>query len=901
MNKATETARLPIEVLAEEYLAQFRSGSPSEVEVFAAEHPDLADEIRELFPLLAAMEGWKQRETAERGGRSTLGGVRPERLGDFRIVREVGRGGMGVVFEAVQESLRRTVAIKVLPPLSLASDATGQRFRREAQTAANLHHPHIVPVFGTGDDSGFHYIAMQWIDGRGLDTVLRETRLEPRLVARLGIQAAEALAYAHSENTLHRDIKPANLLLDTRGHLWVADFGLAKALEQESLSRSGDVVGTLAYMAPERLRGICDERADIYSLGLTLAESLRGGPVFRGDDRATLVDRIMQGVAPQRGCFGPRVPRDLETILLKAVAVDPRDRYRSASLLAKDLQAFLEDRPIAARAPSHFELAWKWCRRNPAVAAWAASTVGLLLLSIGLLVFGYRQQRHMRLRTEATLDTSLSALDAIYQRFQPQPLDTVSRWSSGPGETESPIPTQPVLSDQAAVMLEELLGVYDTLAGQGGDSPRLKRESLLAKLRTADIQQQLGRFGSAAASYRDAVDAINGLQLESPPEELTWRLRAVDAMNRWATAVASAGQIERSLEIRQQALTQLTQLQIAWPGEDRVTIALARTHLSLGRRPAEFLAGPPAFERTGPRRPPPHDLESRPPAAQPPSPPNQVAEDANRAPHLETAVRLLQPLCQGDRPNSDACHLLALTFREQATLAGSTIDQRRELQERSATILTNLVTQHPARTDFVFELCRLYATTSRLEPDAPYDQLDLSRQRLTQALEMAERLLESQPNIPNYIALVAAIQDHLAVTLMHFTDHERGPVRDEALAQASSLIRAAEAAQQSLVDRFPDIIGYRLWLVRYRIAKALVTERTQGGKPALRQLEALAQSLTTLRETYPSEPNISVLMSEVQDLTGDVRSGRGPPGSGPPGLRPPPGPPRGRPPDARPP
>lgn len=233
------------------------------------------------------MEGWKEQETAARGGRNSLGGVTVERLGDFRMVRKIGRGGMGIVFEAVQESLNRTVAIKILPPIDSkpqgSTDSTGERLRREAQTAAALHHSNIVPVFGIGTENGFNYIVMQMIDGCGLDAMLKprtqsnagdlttkNTRaeiteqfagpldrvapnrstqnplllfsppgLDSRFVAKLGIQAANAIHYAHENGILHRDIKPANLLLDRKAHLWVADFGLAKALEHHALSHSG--------------------------------------------------------------------------------------------------------------------------------------------------------------------------------------------------------------------------------------------------------------------------------------------------------------------------------------------------------------------------------------------------------------------------------------------------------------------------------------------------------------------------------------------------------------------------------------------------------------------------------------------------------------------------------------
>ena len=273
------TERDPLEVLAAEYMERLRQGQPPSIEDYAAQHSNLAEEIRELFPTIAATERLKVRQQRSSDGRATLGAARLERLGDFRIIREIGRGGMGVVFEAEQESLGRRVAVKVLPRQVLLDEKHLKRFEREARIAANLHHTNIVEVFGVGEQEGFHYYVMQYIEGVGLDAVIPElaktvrgqggspvgkegdegkttgvTGAARRLlgedgaevgslgtaywrhVARIGLQGAEALNYAHSQGVLHRDIKPANLLLGEQGTVWLADFGLAKAAQSEDLS-----------------------------------------------------------------------------------------------------------------------------------------------------------------------------------------------------------------------------------------------------------------------------------------------------------------------------------------------------------------------------------------------------------------------------------------------------------------------------------------------------------------------------------------------------------------------------------------------------------------------------------------------------------------------------------------
>jgi serine/threonine protein kinase len=306
--------------------------------------------------------------------------------GDFRIVREIGRGGMGVVYEAFQESLSRHVAVKLLrEPADLA------RFRREAKAAGRLHHTNIVPVHGVGEHGGRHYYVMQYIVGQGLDQALRTTRaadqsgagpaIDYREVARIALQAAEALAYAHDQGIVHRDIKPANILLDERGTVWITDFGLAyDSADTQTLTHTGDLLGTLRYMAPERFAGRGDAGVDIYALGATVYELACGRPAYPEADRAALIHQVLHEDPPPPRQLDPRVPRDLETIVLKAMAREPSHRYAIAAEMAADLRRFLEDRPIRARRVGPWERGVRWCRPNPLaaglLAAWCWSSSG---------------------------------------------------------------------------------------------------------------------------------------------------------------------------------------------------------------------------------------------------------------------------------------------------------------------------------------------------------------------------------------------------------------------------------------------------------------------------------------------------------------------------------------------
>ena len=329
-------------------------------------------------------------------------------LGEFRIIREIGRGGMGVVYEAEQLSLGRRVALKVLPAAASLDQRHCQRFQIEAQAAALLHHDHIVPIFGVGSDQGAHYFAMQLIDGPSLTRIIQDlkaeilpepmdgsgepegerpgssdhdrvaharssvhsslVRMRCRETARLGLEAAEALEHAHQLGVIHRDIKPSNLLVDGRGKLWVADFGLARLPQEEhDLTRTGDLVGTLRYMSPEQVRaerGGVTSATDVYSLGATLYELITLRPAFASKDRHELLRTILHDEPTSPRKINPAVPRDLETIILKALEKEPSARYATAAELADDLRHFLADEPVRARPPGPVNRTIKWVRRH---------------------------------------------------------------------------------------------------------------------------------------------------------------------------------------------------------------------------------------------------------------------------------------------------------------------------------------------------------------------------------------------------------------------------------------------------------------------------------------------------------------------------------------------------------
>lgn len=360
--------------ILDQYLADLHEGRQPDRDRLFADHPELAEQLKDCLAGLDFLHRAPQDATV------------PDRLGDFRIVREVGRGGMGVVYEAEQVSLKRRVALKVLRFSGSGGDAM-QRFRREAETVATLHHTNIVPIFAIGCEGDVPYYAMQFIEGRSLADVGEDSAgagnpVPPRDLAHLALQASEALDHAHRRGVVHRDVKPSNLILDFDGRIWLTDFGLAKRADDVTLSVAGALLGTPRYMSPEQASAMSspvDHRTDVYSLGATLYELATGRPIFHADSPHVVISQILHAQPPRPRSIAPGLPRDLETIILKCLAKDPRDRYQSAGELAGDLRAFLDERPIAARRATWLERARRWSRRNPLAAGLAAALVTALV------------------------------------------------------------------------------------------------------------------------------------------------------------------------------------------------------------------------------------------------------------------------------------------------------------------------------------------------------------------------------------------------------------------------------------------------------------------------------------------------------------------------------------------
>jgi serine/threonine protein kinase/Tfp pilus assembly protein PilF len=688
-----QTDQSRLDELAEAFVERYRRGERPAISEYVRDHPDLAEQIEELFPALAMMEQVEGdlRKAAKKLPAAAEPAAPITQLGDFRIIRELGRGGMGVVYEAEQVSLGRRVALKVLPKHLLSDSKHRKRFEREARAGGRLHHTNIVPVYGVGEQEGMHYYVMQFIDGLALDEVLVELKrmrqeaeaangekngakgskkmeqeaacgAEPdgaatlgvsaavianslvsgrfdrnrlpssdsgsiseeemhdggdgspapapeaaetivgrrsetlhgsgafalpgqseshskscsrnvywQSVARIGVQTADALQYAHDHAIIHRDVKPGNLLLDTRGCVWITDFGLAKAGDQQNLTHTGDVLGTLRYMAPEQFDGKADPRSDVYSLGLTLYELLALQPAFPEHDRRKLIKQLTAGAPIRLRILDPHIPRDLETIVHKAIDREPTHRYATAGDLAADLNRYLGNEPIRAKWVSPVTRFSRWCKRNPAIAG--LTTAIALLLAIAAVVSSVaairfekladdnarlagdltaalgeaernlelvRQQEQLaqsnlalaksekqraedalalataeQQRAEGNLDLALQALDAVY-------LDAIGTEKllgsprPKPGDADYSPSARAPLTDLEKELLRRGLNFYDQFAQQNAATPRAAVQTAQAYHRVGLLQAALKDHRAAESAYQAAIERYESLTRESP-------------------------------------------------------------------------------------------------------------------------------------------------------------------------------------------------------------------------------------------------------------------------------------------------------------------------------------------------------------------------------------------------
>lgn len=650
-----------------EYVEAIERGERRDQAAVVEAHPEFAEDLARFFADRRLVERMASSLLTDPSGHPPGGPADPGRIadarslgeiGDFRLLREVGRGGMGVVYEAEQRSLRRRVALKVLPFAATFDPRHLQRFRNEAQAAAQLHHTAVVPIYAVGVESGVHYYAMQFIEGQSLAELIEGLRHAERpgecaiagvregggatsswsggpttdgpgrpgtgggprngdtgsaiaaeslraisterrsrgrryyeRVAGLGIQAAEGLEHAHQVGIVHRDIKPANLLLDVRGDLWIADFGLALFRGDSRATMTGELVGTVRFMSPEQAtageKGV-DHRTDIYSLGITLYELATLTPAVEGRDRLEILRRIAHEEPRLPRGVAPSIPVDLETIILKAIAKDPADRYATAREMADDLRRFAADRPILARRPSPSEVLARWLRRHRWVAA--AAVMALVVAVVGLSVFASILAREHAVTVQALDGQRRKANEAEELRAVAEANFLSAKRSVDffVELSDEELLAFPPLMDVRRRLLEASVAYYRDLAEKRPHDPALRRELAASRARLDRLVEGLTGMQTVVACLLLTDNAVRreiGLEPEQARRVAALAQPVVAGMfgatedpapapgARWASADAAIEQARRALasvlDVHQ--ARRLDQLVLQFPGPHTFT------------------------------------------------------------------------------------------------------------------------------------------------------------------------------------------------------------------------------------------------------------------------------------------------------------------------------------------
>ncbi|MCA9247907.1 MAG: protein kinase [Planctomycetales bacterium] len=794
----TNTDHRIISIL-EAYQESLENGHEPDPESLIAEHPDLAERLRTSIESLRLMYraacGFEPVEDP-----SSSESFVPKQLGDFEIFGEIGRGGMGVVYEARQISLDRRVALKVLPFAAMLDSRQIARFTNEARAAAQLHHPHIVPVYAVGCERGVHFYAMQFVDGQPLDAAIEEldrarrpeaTRDSAatavaestqdgrgqktwpglstaigrrdthfRQAAALMAQAADALQHAHEFGVIHRDIKPSNLLLDREGKIWVTDFGLARCQRQDNLTATGDLLGTFRYMSPEQAAGntaYLDERTDVYGLGITLYELLTLHPAFPGQQSQDLLARIAHDEPRPLRQINPSIPYDLETIVLKAVSKSREDRYMSAQEMADDLRCYLDGKPTVARRPSALVRLSKWARRHQ-----AAMTVTALVMAValaGLTVAMVLIAREKSRTDEALAESRRNLRTAEENRLQAekyfrQARDAVDRLGLGHAQQLASMPGAEPLRQS---LLRATLGYYEDFLGQAEHDDALQTDTAITHFKVAGITEQIGEARAAIVSYERARALFTELASRTPEDR-----------------------------------------------EHRRRLALCENNLGLLRN------------RMG----------------------NSEAAIAN----LQKAVKLHSLLLKDSPDNADTSNELALAYGNLALVYGQSGDLARAetAYDAAITLQESLLEHSPASHDVRAALATSYNNLSySLAVAAP----NRAEQYARKALRLQQDLATSFPNSLDHLANQALSLNNLGSLAMRLQRH----------ADARNSYEQALQIQRQLCRKAPAVHRFRADLAIATNNLAQICSKLGDAPAARTAFDEAQQVLEELLADYPQE------------------------------------------------
>ncbi len=860
--------------LLDRYLLSLERNAPLDIEQLASAHPGLAADIRSFAVCVETLHhatqglgstnrgpepGQVKGETAgsqwapdarhsdsRHPGSGSIYPKRPanKRLGDFEIGPELGRGGMGVVYEANQISLQRKVALKVLPFAAMWDQKQVARFRNEARAAAQLHHPHIVPVFAVGEERGVHFYAMQFISGRSLDLVTAEMRraapasMESKnpsefagpsmrstvvaqttspgiirgnafsarrsekiapychAVARLTAQAASALQYAHACGVIHRDIKPSNLMVDNDNKLWITDFGLARMQDNPGVTISGDVVGTLRYMSPEQAAGkqsLVDARTDVYSLGASLYELLALQPAFPGENRQSVMRAVAEREPTPLRTLNPAIPLDLETIVLKAMAKNREERYLSAGALADDLNRFLEGKPTLARRPTVADRAGKWIRRHRRVASLAA--LFLLLLSLLSTASAVLLSR-AHLRTQAALNTAEQNLQQARQ--------VVDRFG---GRLSQELAKLPGSGPLRQMVLSDTLAYYKDFIARSAGDPALQEDLATTHFQSGSIASRLGDLKGAEISFQTSADLFAELANTSP-SPAAFQQRQATCLNNLALLFTAQGKLSQAHEYYLRAIRLQDNMVSGKPGD-----------VSSRRLLAEMLTNRGLLER-------------------------QQGNSTDARNSLTRAIGLLQAIRDLAPLNMQAARDLALALNNRSFVEQETdwLAARKSC-EAALTLFQQLADDKkldpPTRAGRRSDLALCYNNLGSILGHLRLELKSIAAYR--QAVKIQTQLLRQSPGVVQYRRELAITWNNLGQAL----------VRTTGLAEAEIAYDRAQELFARLVADFPEEVRFRSSLAGVHNNRAMAEEMAGDLSSALAHYEAAIRGQRAAVEQCP--------------------------------------------------
>jgi len=852
--QATQESRLA--QIMDRYLVSLEQAAPLDVEALTEAHPELAAEIQSMASSLNLLHHATSQMRPELADQQPATGAK--RLGDFEIDGEIGRGGMGVVYAARQISLQRKVALKVLPFAAMWDQKQIARFRNEALAAAQLHHPNIVPVFAVGEERGVHFYAMQYIDGRSLDQVVRElpttnaipptaaattalghttqTYSSPshdkitqhlstqhshdqarfcQAIAQLGQQAARALHHAHEYGVVHRDIKPSNLMVDGRAKLWITDFGLARVQNSPGVTMTGDVVGTLRYMSPEQAAGqhaLVDARTDLYSLGATLYELLTLQPAFPGEDRHAVLRDIEAQEPPSPRTINPAIPVDLETIVLQAMSKSRDSRYVTAAALADDLDRFLAGRPTLAQRPTLIDRTTKWMRRHRNMVAMAATF--LVMLTLGSTVAAIKISREQE-RTITALAASERNLTRAQRHFA-QARQVVDRFGIQLADQLQETPGTELLRQQ---LLVETLKYYRDFAQHIDGQLDVQDQLAMTHLKTGVVTAKLGANRRAMAEYQAAQRLLQQL-LEQDPTNSQVKSQLALSRNNMALLFAAAGDRDSARREYDLAIVDQRQLVAESPANFDYTSQLAESHLNLGT-----LLG-----QTGE---------------------NQAATES-----LGSAIEILRATYQAAPRNIGHGRSLAMAYNNLGYLQRKPDVTLAKQSAREAVDLLESICQTPkATTECFADLSLCYGNLAAIQAAA--DRTIEAVASYQRAVTIRESLVRKSPGVVRYRSELAANLNNLALLYIRIDNLQAA---SDAFGQANQLFAV-------LLEDYPNQVAYASgWaalLNNQGLALAKI-ERYEEAIQAYRQaVEVQARVWQQLSGSQSKSPKVRESLSRI--------------------------------------